>query len=57
MEIRVAIVTGASSGIGEALSRDLVSRGWTVAMADVRPNIEPSGELVKCEVADYDSQA
>ncbi|KAK0354136.1 hypothetical protein LTR59_010268 [Friedmanniomyces endolithicus] len=45
---RVAIVTGASkrydfrrlttwqSGIGEALTRELINRGWFVAMADLR---------------------
>lgn len=63
MKSRVAIVTGASSGMGEALSRDLVSGDWKVAMADARPNIELSDELgdetmfVECSVADYDSQA
>lgn len=60
---RVAIVTGASSGMGEALSRDLVSRGWQVAMADIQANEELSKELgenaafFRCDVADYDSQA
>lgn len=36
-----AIVTGASSGIGEALTRELVRRGWAVAMLARR------GELLK----------
>jgi NADP-dependent 3-hydroxy acid dehydrogenase YdfG len=62
-EKKVAIVTGASSGMGLALSRDLVARGWNVAMADIRRNEELSKELgenamfVQANVADYDSQA
>lgn len=49
--------------MGEALSEDLVSRGWQVAMADIQPNKELSRKLGenasfhKCDVADYDSQA
>lgn len=31
----VAIVTGAASGMGLALTRHLVARGWRVAMADI----------------------
>ncbi|KFY95299.1 hypothetical protein V500_02852 [Pseudogymnoascus sp. VKM F-4518 (FW-2643)] len=31
----VAIITGAASGIGLALTRHLVSKGWRVAMADI----------------------
>lgn len=31
----VAIITGAASGIGLALTRHLVSQGWLVAMADI----------------------
>lgn len=60
---KVAIVTGASSGMGEALSRDLTSKGWKVAMADIQANEELSKELgehaafFQCDVADYDSQA
>ncbi|KAF1991818.1 15-hydroxyprostaglandin dehydrogenase [Aulographum hederae CBS 113979] len=60
---KVAIVTGASSGMGLALSRDLVQKGWRVAMTDIRPNAELSRELgdrasfFETNVADYDSQA
>ncbi|TKA74981.1 hypothetical protein B0A49_02556 [Cryomyces minteri] len=60
---RVAIVTGASSGMGEGLARDLVSRGWKVAMADLQRNEPLEQELgshadfFECNVADYDSQA
>ncbi|KAF2418940.1 NAD(P)-binding protein [Tothia fuscella] len=60
---RVAIVTGASSGMGQALARELVQRGWKVALADVQPNEALSKELgenaayFKCDVSDYDSQA
>lgn len=49
--------------MGEALSEDLVSKGWQVAMADIQPNKELSAKLGdnasfhKCDVADYDSQA
>jgi len=49
--------------MGKALSRDLVQKGWKVAMADIRPNEELSKELgegacfFRCNVADYDSQA
>jgi NAD(P)-dependent dehydrogenase (short-subunit alcohol dehydrogenase family) len=60
---RVAIVTGASSGMGQVLARELVQRGWKVALADIQENIAFSKELgenavfFKCDVADYDSQA
>lgn len=49
--------------MGEALSEDLVSKGWQVAMADIQQNAELSGKLGDsasyhfCDVADYDSQA
>lgn len=35
MPAKVAIVTGAASGIGLALTRDLISKGWKVAMGDI----------------------
>ncbi|CAG9983917.1 unnamed protein product [Clonostachys byssicola] len=59
----VAIVTGASSGMGEALAEDLASQGWQVAMADIKENPQISSRLGEnasyhyCNVADYDSQA
>ncbi|KAF2823572.1 NAD(P)-binding protein [Ophiobolus disseminans] len=60
---RVAIVTGANSGIGQGIARKLVESGWIVAVADVKENKEFAEELgdaatyYKCDVADYDSQA
>jgi NAD(P)-dependent dehydrogenase (short-subunit alcohol dehydrogenase family) len=49
--------------MGEALTEDLVHRGWQVAMADIQPNDALSTKLGQnvsyhhCNVADYDSQA
>ncbi|KAH6998970.1 hypothetical protein BKA56DRAFT_639497 [Ilyonectria sp. MPI-CAGE-AT-0026] len=49
--------------MGEALSEDLVQRGWIVAMADIQPNAELASKLGEsasfhtCDVSDYDSQA
>ncbi|KAF2659221.1 15-hydroxyprostaglandin dehydrogenase [Lophiostoma macrostomum CBS 122681] len=60
---RVAIVTGGNSGMGMAIVRSLVKRGWKVAIADINENEEFAAELgeesmfCKCNVADYDSQA
>ncbi|KAI6785349.1 uncharacterized protein J7T54_006991 [Emericellopsis cladophorae] len=60
---RVAIVTGASSGMGEALAEALASRDWLVAMFDIQPNDTLAARLGDrasyhhCDVSDYDSQA
>ena len=64
---RVAIITGAVSGIGEELSRGLVAKGWKVAGIDLavqaRAGLELSQELganfifVACDVSDYGALA
>ncbi|KAF2751695.1 15-hydroxyprostaglandin dehydrogenase [Sporormia fimetaria CBS 119925] len=62
-DARVAVVTGGNSGMGMSLVRDLVARGWKVAVADIKENKEFADELGEsasfhqCNVADYDSQA
>lgn len=56
----VAIVTGGNSGMGMGIVRQLVKRGWKVAIADINENKEFAEELGeassfhKCNVADYD---
>lgn len=44
---RVAIVTGAASGIGEELSRGLVAKGWKVAGIDLETQSPAADELSK----------
>ncbi|EXJ78175.1 hypothetical protein A1O3_09336 [Capronia epimyces CBS 606.96] len=32
---KVAFITGAASGMGQAVSRDLIKKGWTIAVIDL----------------------
>lgn len=55
----VAIVTGASSGIGLALTKHLLERNWNVVMADMNKAKEDLDNtlVVQTDISSWDQQA
>lgn len=55
----IAFITGASSGIGLALTKHLLERKWNVVMVDVNPPKEVliNTLFLSCDVASWDQQA
>ncbi|KAK3329222.1 hypothetical protein B0H66DRAFT_540459 [Apodospora peruviana] len=64
-EQRVAIVTGAASGIGKALATRLVEKNWRVALLDINEEagtelastLGPSTIFLRTDVSSYQSQS
>jgi len=48
---KAALVTGGAQGIGRGIALYLASRGWRVAIADLKPGRDPGIYAVRCDVA------
>jgi 15-hydroxyprostaglandin dehydrogenase (NAD) len=61
----VAIITGAGSGIGEAVAKYMYSKGYKVVVADMNPTtgekvtstLGPDAMFIQTDVSSYKSQA
>ncbi|KEF60685.1 uncharacterized protein A1O9_02246 [Exophiala aquamarina CBS 119918] len=59
MSLPVAVVTGGSSGIGEALVKNLISLSWRVVVGDMQPPKESNPNIlyVQTDISSWEQQA